>query len=396
MKMITRNDLMKLSPIVSMSAGTPTVTFDSMPFWEGVQKTSGVRRSLPFVLTATIDSPIRQITSEQIITDVVNAYQSNEYKFITPPPGASTWANSLGERSVRAVESVVGNDRPNNILEIGGGSTWVARRLRERYNPESYSLVDPSVRDSAEGFEIIRDYFPNPQLTGRHFDLVLGFSVLEHVPDPLHFLCNIRKQLADGGKVILIYPDCEGQLRRGDLNALLHEHLSYFTETSSRWIASAAGFNVISLHSKNDLFTLALEARTEESGASPELDESKLLLHSATMFQNLLTSTTNKIRQCLEDGHHVAFHGATQGLNSFLSMTKLGLHPSIHLYDGDVSKEGFYLPACSTPIMSPMDKSYAGNSLLAISAMSFYEQIKQFAVEKAGFDPSRLLPLTGC
>jgi hypothetical protein len=202
-------------------------------------------------------------------------------------------------------------------------------------------------------------------------------------------------QLAPYGKVILIYPDCEGQLCRGDLNVLTHEHLSYFTEASSHWLAVAAGFNVISLHSKNDLFTLVLEASSGESNVSPKLDEAKLLLHSAEMFQNLLTNTASKIRQCLEEGQHVAFHGATEGLNTFFSMTGLGNHKNIHVYDGDASKEGFYLPACSTPIMSPMDRSYAENSLLVISAMSFYEQIKQFAVEKAGFDPSRLLPLEG-
>ena len=386
---------MKLVPSVSIDEGVPTVTFDSMPFWEGVEESSGVRRTLPFVLTAAIDSPIRQITSERIITEVVNAYQLDEYKYITPPPGASAWANSLGERSVRAVESAIGKGCPNNILEIGGGSTWVAGRLRERYNAKSYSLVDPSVRDSAEGIEVIRDYFPNSQLAGRLFDLILGFSVLEHVPDPLHFLCNIRKQLTGGGKVVLIYPDCEDQLRRGDMNALLHEHLSYFTEASSRWIASVAGFNVISLDSKNDLFTLVLESRPGDSVACPTLDESGVLLHSATMFQNLLTNTANKIRQGLEGGQHVAFHGATQGLNAFLCMTGFGDHPNIHLYDGDTSKEGRYLPACTGPIMSPMDKSYAKNSLLVISAMSFHEQIKQFAVEKAGFEHSRLLPLTG-
>lgn len=388
-------NLMKLVPNIAMNEGVPTITFDAMPFWEGVQRASGIRRTLPFSLTATIGSQIRQIASEQAIIDVVNAYQSDEYKFITPPPGASSWANSLGERSVMAVENAVGNDRPKNILEIGGGSTWVARRLWDRYNPESYSLVDPSVRDSAEGVEVIRDYFPNLLLAGRHFDLVLGFSVLEHVPNPLGTLRNIRMQLAPYGKVILIYPDCERQLCRGDLNVLTHEHLSYFTEASSHWLAVAAGFNVISLHSKNDLFTLVLEASSGESNVSPKLDEAKLLLHSAEMFQNLLTNTASKIRQCLEEGQHVAFHGATEGLNTFFSMTGLGNHKNIHVYDGDASKEGFYLPACSTPIMSPMDRSYAENSLLVISAMSFYEQIKQFAVEKAGFDPSRLLPLEG-
>ena len=155
--MIKNRDLINLLPIISIDDGIPTVSFDSMPFWEGVQKAPGIRRTLPFLLTTTIGSPIRQIISEQVITDVVNAYQSDEYKFITNPPGVSAWANSLGERSVMAVENVIVVDYPKNILEIGGGSTWVARRLCERYTPETYSLVDPSVRDQAEGVEVIRD-----------------------------------------------------------------------------------------------------------------------------------------------------------------------------------------------------------------------------------------------
>ena len=386
---------MKLVPSISMDEVVPIITFDSMPLWRGVQETAGVRRELSFALTVTNGGPIRQVNYEKVILDLVSAYQSDEYKFITLPPGSSPWANSRGESNIRAVESVVGKGCPNNILEIGGGNTWVARRLLERYNPESYALSDPFVREPAEGVEVIGDYFPNPQLADRKFDLVLGFSVLEHVPDPLNFLCNIRKHLADSGKVVLTYPDCEDQLRRGDINVLLHEHLSYFTEMSSRWMASVAGFNVIALHSKNNLFTLVLEATDGNLGVGYPPDESGLLLHSATMFQNLLTNTTNKIRQCLEDGRHVAFHGATAGLNTFFSITGLGNHSSINLYDGDASKEGLYLPACAAPIMSPMDKSYAENSLLVISAMSFYEQIRQFAVEKAGFDPSRLLPLEG-
>lgn len=382
-------------PRVAMSDGIPTMTFDAMPFWEGIRKTPGVRQSYPFTLTAATGGPIRQATSEPVIAEVVNAYRLDEYNFITPPPGASAWANTLGERSVTAVKNAIGEMRPENILEIGGGSTWVASRLRELYRPETYLLVDPSAKGSAEGVEVIRDYFPNPQLAGRCFDLVLGFSVLEHVPDPLHFLCNIREQLAEGGKIVLIYPDCEDQLRRGDLNALLHEHLSYFTDASSRCVASLAGFSVVSLRSKNDLFTMVLEARPDESAASQGIDESELLLHSAAMYQNLLANTANNIRHCLENGERVAFHGATQGLNSFLAMTGLGSHSGIRLYDGDASKEGLYLPACESPIRLSTDKSYADNSLLVISAMSFFDQIRQFAIEKGGFDSSHLLPLSG-
>ena len=386
---------MKPIPRVTISDGIPTVSFDAMPFWEGVQKTPGVRRSYAFKLTASANEPIRQVTSEPVIAEVVNAYCLDDYNFITPPPGASAWANSLGERSLTAVKNAIGDMRPRHILEIGGGSTWVGARLTELYKPATYVLVDPSARDSADGLEVIRDYFPNPRLSGRRFDLILGFSVLEHVPDPLQFLCNIREQLAEGGKVVLLYPDCEDQLRRGDLNALLHEHLSYFTEASSRCTASLAGFNVVSLHSRHDLFTLVLEASSGKVVTSLVSDESKLLLHGAVMYQNLLENTAKKIRLYLEKGEHVAFHGATQGLNSFLSMTQLGSHPKIRLYDGDASKEGLYLPACTSPIRLSTDTSYADNSLLVISAMSFYDQICQCVTEKGGFDSSHVLPLSG-
>ena len=190
-------------------------------------------------------------------------------------------------------------------------------------------------------------------------------------------------------------PGVEAQLRRGDLNALLHEHLSYFTAASSGRTASLAGFDVVSLHSVNDIFTLVLAAGSGNLVTSEADGESGLLLQSAAMYRNLLTNTANKIRRCLQLGELVAFHGATQGLNSFLALTGLGSHPGIRLYDGDVSKEGLYLPACATPIQVSTDASYTQNSLLVISAMSFYDQIRQFAIDKGGFDPSHLLPLGG-
>lgn len=381
---------------ISESDHGAVVTFDVMPFWEGVQETPGVKRTFPFVLEAAAGCPIRQVGSQQIMAEVVSAYKSEDYKFITLPPGASEWTNSLGERNVRSVKAALGNGHPESILEIGGGSTWVASRLREIYAPKSYVLVDPSVREAAEGIEIFRDYFPHPGITGRRFDLVLGFSVLEHVPDPLFFLQQIRGMLARKGKVVLAYPDCEEQLCRGDLNALLHEHLSYFTKESSRWIVAAAGFRVVSVDSRNDLLTLVLEANEEESGVVTALDESKLLLQGARMFQQLLTTTADRIRACLAEGGGVGFHGATQGLNSFLYMTRIGGHPNIRLYDGDAAKTGKFLPACQSPILPVGDGSYAENSLLVISAMSFYEPIRRFAIEQAGIDPAKLLPLSGC
>lgn len=389
------DNLNKLLPSISVSNESSTFTFNSMPYWEGVKKKSGITRTLPFVLTATNDSLIKQITSEQVITDVINAYQLNEYAFITHPPGSSEWADVLGQSQVDVVKQMLGKIFPKNILEIGGGSTWVANKLRKHYNPLSYTIVDPSVKDTDEGVKVILDYFPNSQIANLNFDLILGFNVLEHVPDPLNFLHSIRKQIDKNGKVILVFPDCNKQLLQGDLNVLVHEHLTYFTETSFRWLAFKAGFSILSLTSENDTFSVLLEKTFNQFDINKKLNQHKLIADSANAIQNLFFKRYEEINSYLIKNQQVAFHGATAGLNTFLYITGLGQHPNIRLYDGDSSKEGFYLPACASRIMSPSDKSYIKNSLLVISAMSFFDEIKQSAVKKYNFNKSRVISLTG-
>lgn len=386
---------MDILPSFTKNEGIPTVSFGNMPVWNGVQRFPGVQKCLAFELSA-YQGPIMQRISPQIISDVVEAYKKDEYSFITPPPGSSEWANSIGQSKVNTVERVFSDGSPRDILEIGAGSTWVAQRLRARYHPESYLIIDPSIRETAEGIEIHKEYFPNQKIVDRRFDLILGFSVLEHVSDPLLFLRNVKRHLAKDGIVILVFPDCEAQLRRGEINVLIHEHISYFTEASSRWLAATMGFEIKSIESKNDCFTLVLQHQSkDEPYCMPVLNESELLLHSVTGFSSLLKGKKNTICEWLDDGQSIGFHGATNGLNAFLHMTGIGGHPNIHIYDGDISKQGLYVPACSTPILSTMDSSYSKNTMMVISAMSFADQITMFAVNNAGLDEKQLLPLVG-
>ena len=298
----------------------------------------------------------------------------------------------MGETRVATVKRVVGDSFPKNILEIGGGSTWVAKNLYTQYRPNSYLIIDPSIRDTDENIDIIHGYFPNEQIKACYYDLIIGFSVLEHVVEPLSFLRSIRRQLTPAGKVILIYPDCERQLIQGDLNVLVHEHLSYFTALSSRSLAIEAGFKVLELSSENDIFTLVLEVSTSDH-LFLGCNESEIIVSSARSFESVFSNTAYKIRKLLNENQPVGFHGATNGLNIFLFISGLGAYSNIRIYDGDVSKQGFFLPTCSSSILSPLHESYRENALIVISAMSFFDQIKSFAINKALIDPARLLPL---
>ena len=117
--------------------GTQVLSFGSVPVWNGVQISPGVKYSSTLELSAH-NGPIKLCAPAKIIDHVVGAYRSGDYKFIAPPPGASDWADHLGQVKIQLVVDVYSdNIQPRNILDIGAGSTWVAKKLIEQYRPIS-------------------------------------------------------------------------------------------------------------------------------------------------------------------------------------------------------------------------------------------------------------------
>ena len=189
-------------------------------------------------------------------------------------------------------------------------------------------------------------------------------------------------------------PDCKEQFEKGDINVLIHEHLSYFTEESVTWVTKSADFEIVSLDSKNDLFTLVIEKTKKTFNLkNKNINETVLLQNSAEMFKNLLDNVAGKIKSFLEGDHKLAFHGATHGLNTFFHITGLGDHPNISIYDGDKSKVGMYLPVSSIPIKHCKERSYKENTMIIISAMSFYHQIRGFAISTGQYSARQIIPL---
>ena len=68
------DNLNKLLPSISVSNEISTLAFNSMSHWEGVKKNSGITHAPPFVLSAKNDGLIQQITSEQVIAEVINEF----------------------------------------------------------------------------------------------------------------------------------------------------------------------------------------------------------------------------------------------------------------------------------------------------------------------------------
>ena len=81
-------------------------------------------------------------------------------------------------------------------------------------------------------------------------DLVVSFSVIEHVPDPVAFLKEIRPLLAPGGRLLLSTPNRDDLLMRRQLpeyQAFFYRqvHLFYFDAASLAATCRRAGFEVV-------------------------------------------------------------------------------------------------------------------------------------------------------
>jgi len=120
-----------------------------------------------------------------------------------------------------------------SLLEIGAGTGFMSKRLSQ--DGWQVTSIEPGVGYEqyweSHGVEVINDFFPT-NLVQDQFDVIIFYTVLEHLKDTKGFLASVRKQLKPDGKIFLAVPDCTLEISQRDPSILLHEHFHYFTKAS--------------------------------------------------------------------------------------------------------------------------------------------------------------------
>lgn len=138
--------------------------------------------------------------------------------------------------------------RGKRVVEVGCGKGHFILRLCERGRNTGLGF-DPSYvgPDSALDGRVrfVRTFYGREQ-SESPADIVICRHVIEHVPDPLALLGEVRSalRLADRPRVYFETPDLEWILRGVVVWDLFYEHCSYFTDLSLRNAFRAAQFHV--------------------------------------------------------------------------------------------------------------------------------------------------------
>jgi 2-polyprenyl-3-methyl-5-hydroxy-6-metoxy-1,4-benzoquinol methylase len=99
---------------------------------------------------------------------------------------------------------IIDEYRPKRILEIGAGSGYLGRRLKDKgIWISGIDLVGSGYRDYGEFFCENIDQFDWDRLSG-HFDLVCLMDVLEHLKEPEKLLLQLRNNPKLEGAVFVV------------------------------------------------------------------------------------------------------------------------------------------------------------------------------------------------
>jgi SAM-dependent methyltransferase len=91
------------------------------------------------------------------------------------------------------------------------------------------------------------------------FDAITLWDVLEHVPDPLSFLCRCYVLLKPGGYLFLNVPDLvslQARILGKRWPLLLAEHLNYFNRGSLKRCGANAGLTLVSFGRRSVDFSI--------------------------------------------------------------------------------------------------------------------------------------------
>jgi 2-polyprenyl-3-methyl-5-hydroxy-6-metoxy-1,4-benzoquinol methylase len=153
-------------------------------------------------------------------------------------------------------ESLLPYRRTTRVLEVGCGAGHFLRAAAaagfEAWGTEIAASSVARLRE--EGLTVHEGDLVDLALPPGHFDAVVLFEVLEHLPSPLACLSECRRVLREGGLLFLTTPNF-GSLSRRLLGegwrVVDPEHLVLFTPRGLREIVRCAGFRTVSLSSRN-------------------------------------------------------------------------------------------------------------------------------------------------
>ncbi len=132
------------------------------------------------------------------------------------------------------------------ILEIGGGTTKIARKVISQNPQITWTVIDPNmIENDLKQIHFVKDYFHKNLKIDKDFDAIIHSHTIEHMIDPNQFIEDVSIFLKPNGYHIFSFPNMISYLSKKYLNCLNFEHPQFLAEPFVDIILENHGFDII-------------------------------------------------------------------------------------------------------------------------------------------------------
>jgi SAM-dependent methyltransferase len=287
-------------------------------------------------------------------------------------------------RQLIARHDLTGKD----IVELGCGDGYLLEvmiqsgvRCATGFDP---SMAGKSTPFSATtGVEIVAEAW-RPELLDRPFAALLCRHVLEHLPDPLTALRQIRAALRTRDCVLYFeVPNAQWMLERLSVWDVIYEHVTYWTPPSLESLFRRAGFQPLAVTSVYGDQFLTIEAVPAElqPDALPVPASLAGIRGAATDFgahaAGLLSHWRGWLRDLAQHGKAAVIWGAGSKGIAYANAVGGVTNALTAAVDLNTRKQGLFIPGAGLPIVAPEGLADFAPDIVLISNRLYRSEIEQ-------------------
>ncbi|MEM9013131.1 MAG: class I SAM-dependent methyltransferase [Pseudomonadota bacterium] len=284
-----------------------------------------------------------------------------------------------------------------DIVEVGCGdgfmlATMVGEGVRSAigFDP-SMAGKHPSFLD-VEGVEIVPELFRAGHID-RAYDFLLCRHVLEHLPDPVSVLTDIRAAIGAAGTPIYFeQPNGAWMLDSRSVWDVIYEHFTYWNPVSVATLFRRSGFAPTRITAGyGDQFLMAEGAPAEvEADWLPPTAEVEAEIARARAFADAIEAErdawTDRLAGIAAEGRRAVIWGAGSKGIAFSSMIPSAPDTLSAMIDLNARKQGKFVPGTGIRVAAPEEIATLSPDLVLISNALYAEEIAA-TVRSFGISP---------
>ncbi len=276
---------------------------------------------------------------------------------------------SFKQHLQHAAELIEGSIGKEALVEVGCGKGFFLEMLLGRG-------IDVTGFDSTydgDNPRVVKKYFEPGIIATPAKGLILR-HVLEHIPNPFDFLCQLRDANGGGGLIYIEVPCFDWILRKRAWFDIFYEHVNYFRQNDfdrmfNRVIQKGRFFGDQYLYVVADLASLQ----------EPVFDQSDAVDFPSDFLHRLNSGEQNRTPVCV-------WGGASKGVIFTLLRIRAGLSVDT-VIDVNPAKQGKFLPATGLKVLSPERAlvDLPGNAAIYVMNSNYLQEIKEMSHNKFNY-----------